>query len=53
MNSIRLILLMPCIYFTKLLFGLSASFFRRYKYAANCLNTPISNQIIDSKNMKM
>jgi len=47
MNSIRLILLMPCIYFTQLLFGLSGSFFCRNKYSANCLNTPI-----DFKNNK-
>ena len=36
------ILLIPCMYFTKSESGRFGSFFRRYRYSAICLKTPIS-----------
>lgn len=33
--------LIPCMYFTNLVFGLSGSGLRRYKYSAICFSTPI------------
>lgn len=32
---------MPCMYFTKVVFGRSGSGLRNHKYSANCLSTPI------------
>lgn len=40
-NMNKLIRLMPCMYFTNLVFGRSGSGFLMYKYSANCLSTPI------------
>lgn len=36
-------LLMPCMYFTKEVFGLSGSGFLIYRYSAICFKTPIVN----------
>ena len=40
-NSNKLSLFIPCMYLTKLVFGLSGSGFLMYKYSAICFNTPI------------
>ena len=45
-NNKRLSLLMPCMYLTNFVFGLSGSGLRRYKYSAICFRTPIKNCIV-------
>lgn len=45
----RLILLMPCIYLTKSVFGLLGSGFLMYKYSAICFRMPINPDIDKTK----